>query len=455
MFFETAQGIIDDVANAICASIRCALIGGGGYSYRSTRYLDDSAATVGDVDLLLVVDDIGALVELLTESNCDAMGFAPSPDVETLLVDQHLFREGQISIVRVSGFIRGYKVGLNVTTFDVLQNFCCTEETFATNKVAHSKTYSVIVAAGTDRSSLIVAKISPDVSRLYARGTHFLILDKNWYKRGNVLHAGTYTDFVATGRVLLDTPDGKAASIQNDLLRLMVRNASDETAASGAWDEMFANAAWFSADFRNYIGARCDTLVESGHRKLRALPAQSTVSCGLVTVFAEGKASEFYSSAGKARSHNLEEQRNESRSAREYLRTLAATREGQLRIINAEVFRLLEIVAKAYGRETATVPSRMTLDDQTFAGDQLFYRTDNTQLASAPIAILSAAAEDMERMKWESEESMLVLMQRLTELRVDVALFLARSTGSAATLFEQVGTDEIKTIIRSRSGIAR
>lgn len=202
MFLETARDVIDDVAKTICISTRYALICGGGFSYRSTRYIDASAATVGDIDLLLVVDDISALVELFTDAACDAMGFVPAPGVATLLVDQQLFREGQIAIVRASGFIRSYKVGINVTTFDVLRNFCCTNETVSTNKVAHSRTYSVIVAAGTDRSSLIVAKISPSVSRLYACGTHYLILDRNWYKRDNVLHAGTYTDFVATGTVL-------------------------------------------------------------------------------------------------------------------------------------------------------------------------------------------------------------------------------------------------------------
>ena len=258
MFFATARDIIDDVAKTICTGNRYALICGGGYSYRSTRYLDAGTTTIGDIDLLLVVDDIGALAELFTDASCDAMGFAPHPGAETLPVDQQLFREGQIAIVRVSGYIRSHKVGINVTTFDVLRKFCCTEKTVSTNKVAHSCTYSVIVAAGTDRSSLIVAKISPIVSRLYPCGTHYLILDKNWYKRDDVLHAGTYTDFVATGRVLLDTPDGRAASIQNELLRLMVRNASDETVASGAWDEMFANAAWFSTEFRNDIRARCD-----------------------------------------------------------------------------------------------------------------------------------------------------------------------------------------------------
>lgn len=453
MFFATARDIIDDVAKTICTSNRYALICGGGYSYRSTRYLDASAATVGDIDLLLVVDDMGALAELFTDATCDAMGFAPPPGVETLLIDQQLFREGQIAIVRVSGYIRSYKVGINVTTFDVLRNFCCTEETVSTNKVAHSRTYSVIVAAGTDRSSLIVAKISPIVSRLYPCGTHHLILDKNWYKRADVLHAGTYTDFVATGTVLLDTPDGRAASIQSELLRLMVRNASDETVASGAWDEMFANAAWFSTEFRNDIRARCDALIERGLHTPRAFPVPSTVSRSLVTVFAEAKKSKYYLSAGVARKYNPETSPRESRNARDYLRTLAATREGQLRFINAEVFRLSDIVFNAYGREMATVPAHMTLDNQLYADEKLFYRFEDYKVGSAPVAILSAAVEDMEQLKSEGEDSVVVLMHRLTELRVDVALFLAQSTGSESTLFEQVDTDKINAIVRSRSGI--
>jgi hypothetical protein len=94
----------------------------------------------------------------------------------------------------------------------------------------------------------------------------------------------------------------------------------------------------------------------------------------------------------------------------------------------------------------------MTLDNQVYADEKLFYRFEDCMVGSAPIAILSAALEDVEQLKSECEDSVSVLMHRLTQLRVDVALFLARSTGSESTLFEQVDTDK-NAIVRSRSGM--
>ena len=442
-------------------SYRCALVAGGGYSYESVRYLDPAFLGDGDLDLILVLEDIHDVLSFVSFDLLQRIGYSVAINANTMEQDLRLFDQGIIGIIRVSGHVGTMKVGVNVTTFDFLRDCCSTTDSLPTNKVAHSQTYSIIVSAGTDGIDLTIAKVSPNISGLYeSPGPHHLILDKNWYQWDGVLHSGTYTDFVGSGRVIYDTADRAMARIRLNLLSLMCEYACPYIAEHNQWERLFANRRHFSLPYRDRLREELKALrltrgATVSYASDSADPPQSVPK--LRTIFLTSSSDYWYSPhlLNHPTASNCDDFPvvTTSESLWEQLPELACSAEGRLHLINAEVFRLSNLVSRTFGRTTAWLPSSMRSKDLVYRSGALAYRNPAVREVHVAQHILIEALGDRDDFLRDqpSSDTVSTTLTMLTDLRVDVALFLLRGNPSEAELLDMGGLGLLR-LVRDRGG---
>lgn len=441
-FIESANTILLNIGRSIDEQMVCdtALLVSGGVAYESTKY-DDPSVPYGDIDTLLLVDDLS---ELMSKNENDFylnIGF----DAESFTVidnlDFSLFTDGLISIIRFTGAINGIKATLNVTTFERIYEIYEKNEQAAINKLAHTDCLNIIYSVGSDGGETLLGMFSPEISNLMndaeQMSSHYLVLDRNWYRHGKVLHAGVFTDFIAKSKIIKDTKNNDLERLIRLILSKIKNTASSDIKKSNEWPKLFASSHLFSDNFRQKISEYINGVLPNKEFSIINFPDYPRLP---ISVFAEP---DQYKSSSTDIAKNNESlmhgyEKHEDLSLHDISKTNIGRNEAAY-LLNAEIKRIIDLLCSSKLKDSSVIPADSSLKNLAYIDNsKLLYIDNNFQNGSLIESLVYSVDEIISDYSKTNQ-----IINMIAGFRIDTLEYVLNNCSSAPPNIMELGNKKL------------
>lgn len=283
LYFKIGKKLSASIAAFLCRiDPKVGLVAGGGFGYDSVKYKNSNV--VGDFDFLCLANNDVKLQRIIFESkrHLGEIGFS---DIKTpSKKDLELFKNKIVSFLSISGNIENTKASINISTKERFADLIRTNKLFY--KTRSDKRFNMFIAKGSNGKDIVVCRLSPEISKLYSDNKkHYLLPNRMFFKSGDFIHLGIYSDLLAKGKILHDDSGKTITKLQKQIWEIMATHASSSIFEAKEWHKMFASCQYFSQGFINQINKSVNSLsIEKPTAKKSEYDDRS-----LLIVFAERK----------------------------------------------------------------------------------------------------------------------------------------------------------------------
>lgn len=247
-FLKRSEETIENLCNFLDKEIPSySLLIGGSVGYESSKYDNENA--LGDIDLFVLIDE--NLTALFFEKVSEFFKL----EIADIQLDQKLFNEHKLSIIRRKYLINDLEISFNLTSFSRLNKIYSEISSYQINKLAYSKTNLLFIANSLEGCSNLTLMLPQKINT--QNGVILLVPDQSFILRNNQVYLGLFTDFILKGKIFRDYAC-KLIDIKNKIMLLIkpyIGNNSDKFISILANNTKFSDAVRekLKIDFDNII----------------------------------------------------------------------------------------------------------------------------------------------------------------------------------------------------------
>lgn len=247
-YFSAGKKFCEELNN-ICIKehYNCAVVTGGGYAYKSIKYINDENPNK-DFDFMIVYDQPFDLSEFIEEMyNETSFTF----DINYISSDIQLIKNNTIDIIRVTGKYDAFKATINLVPLSAIISISKLE-TRVLKKIAHNRNTSLFFARNTKGFHTTTIFFSP-YFETNGKEIHYIHLDFTCKELNDSLHLGILADAVLKGFQKNYDNINFSKIRESFIMNLGEYVNCKNDKGSFFYSSVFANWNYFSVEVKDYL----------------------------------------------------------------------------------------------------------------------------------------------------------------------------------------------------------